>query len=201
MTDVSPFEQSPDHTEAFPGAGDVLFPRVSASDAVSPWAAAQAWHDYTTGYKDAADLLVEHVERRGWPAAKLRFPILFLYRQHLELIVKNLIRRCRRRLGSNEDFPKHHDLHRLWQACAGLLYEISPSACGDDVRETGRLFEEISGLDPDADAFRFPERKTGTLSPAHALDFDLSSVREIVEKISFFLDCIDTSITVEHDAF
>jgi hypothetical protein len=196
-----PFEPPPNDTDAFPGAGDVLFPAAVASDAASPWAAPQAWHDYTAGYKDAADLLVEHLEQGGWRANKLRFPILFLYRQHLELIVKSLIRQCCARLGRTDDFPKHHDLHRLWLVCVGLLHEISPGASADEVRETGRLFREISTLDPAADAFRFPENKSGGLSPANALDVNVGSVREIVEKISFFVECLDTSITVQHDAF
>jgi hypothetical protein len=197
-----PFEGSPDDTGAFPGPGDALFPAVSASGpSSSPWSTAQAWHDYTTSYREAADLLVAHVEETGWRAEKLRFPILFLYRQHLELMVKSLIRVCCDALGRNQEFPKHHDLHRLWQICTCLLHEISPNASVDEVRETSRLFQELSGFDPAADAFRFPESKSGALSPANALDVNLSSVRDIVEKISFFLDCIDTSIAAERDAF
>jgi hypothetical protein len=196
-----PFEGSPDDIGAFPGPEDALFPAVSAAGPSSRWSAALAWHDYTTGYKEAADLLVAHVAETGWQAEKLRFPILFLYRQHLELMVKSLIRVCCGALGRNQDFPKHHDLHRLWQICACLLHEISPNASVDEVRETSRLFEELSSLDPSADAFRFPESKSGALSPASGLDIDVSRVREIVEKLSFFLDCIDTSITAERDAF
>ncbi len=137
----------------------------------------------------------------GRRANKLGYPILFLYRQHLELVVKSLIRVCCNALGRHQDFAKHHDLDQLWQTCARLLREISPAASVDEVQETTRLFQELSVVDPAADAFRFPEDKRGNASLAGVLDVDLSRVRDIVEKMSFFLDCIDTSITAERDAF
>jgi len=196
-----PFDGSSEETGAFPGPGDTLFPAGSGATTSSPWSRAQAWHDYTTGYKEAADLLVAHVEGAGWRAEKLRFPILFLYRQHLELVVKSLIRVCCDALARGQDFPKHHDLPKLWAICTCLLHEMSPGASPDEIRETTRLFQELSSVDPAADAFRFPENKSGAISPASTVDVNLSSVRDIVEKLSFFLDCIDTSITAARDAF
>jgi hypothetical protein len=196
----APCDETPDDTEAFPSRRDALFPAALRPEA-SSWSTAQAWHDYTTGYKEAGDLLVAYVEKTGWQADKLRFPILFLYRQHLELVVKSLIRVCCEALDRNQDFPKHHDLHGLWQICVSLLHEISPHAAVDEIPETSRLFQELSTFDPTADGFRFPESKSGALSPASNVDVNVSSFRDIVAKMSFFLDCIDTSITVQRDAF
>ncbi|MGH9202613.1 MAG: hypothetical protein ACRD2A_15420, partial [Vicinamibacterales bacterium] len=161
----------------------------------------QAWYDYTTGYKEAADLLVAHVGATGWRADKLRYPILFLYRQHLELVVKSLIRVCCNTLGRDQDFPKHHDLDQLWQICAGFLREVSPGASVDEIQETTRLFQELCVVDPTSHAFRFPEDKRGNVSLADPLEIDLSCIRDIVEKISLFLDCIDTSIKAEGNAY
>jgi hypothetical protein len=120
-----PVEGSSSETGAFPGPGDTLFPATAAATTSSPWSRAQAWHDYTTSYKEAADLLVAHVEETGWRAEKLRFPILFLYRQHLELVVKGLIRMCCEVLGRDRDFPRHHDLQKLWQ-----IWSCAPSRRG-----------------------------------------------------------------------
>lgn len=191
-----------DEAGAFPGPGDTFFAGTSPTRTSSPsQSTGQAWWDYTTGYKETADLLVAHVEATGWRADKLRYPIVFLYRQHLELVVKSLIRVCCNALGRGQDFPKHHDLHQLWQICAGLLREMSPGASVDEIQETSRLFQELCVVDPIADAFRFPEDKRGNASLADTLDIDLSGVRDIVEKISFFLDCIDTSIRAEWETF
>ena len=74
-----------DGAGVFPGPGDAFFAGASSARTSShSGSTGQAWYDYTTGYKDAADLLVAHVEETGWRADKLRYPIVFLYRQHLE---------------------------------------------------------------------------------------------------------------------
>ncbi len=85
--------------------------------------------------------------------------------------------------------------------CAELLLEISPAASVDEVQETTRLFRELRTVDPNADGFRFPEDTRGNASFVGSVHVNLSSVRDIVETMSFFLDCIDTSITEERDAF
>src|ERR1700674_2477203 len=104
---MSASERPMDETGAFPGPGDMLFPGApAASTAAPPRSTGQAWYDYTTGYKEAADLLVAHIEVTGRRADKLGYPILFLYRQHLELVVKNLIRVCCSALRRDQDFPK-----------------------------------------------------------------------------------------------
>ena len=190
-----------DAAAAFPRPSDVIFPGAPGTKVSARSSTGQAWYDYTTGYKEAADLLVSHVETTGRRADKLGYPIVFLYRQHLELVVKSLIRVCCHVLAREQDFPKHHRLDELWQMCARLLHEISPGASEEEVEQTTRLFHEFRTVDPNADAFRFPEDTSGNASLATGIDINLSEVRDIVEKISFFLDCLDTSITAERDAF
>jgi hypothetical protein len=63
------------------------------------------------------------------------------------------------------------------------------------------LFREFRAVDPNAGSFRFPEDGLGNASLAGTIEVDLSDVRDVVEKMSFFLDCIDTSLTAERDAF
>ncbi len=190
-----------DEPDGFPGPKDTLFPGASpARSAPAARSTGQTWYDYTTGYKEAADLLVAHFEATGRKADKLTYPILFLYRQHLELVMKSLIRVCCNALGRDEDFPKHHDLDQLWLTCARLLREISPAGSVGEIQETTRLFRELCTVDPAGDAFRFPEGKRGNASLVGAFEIDLGRVRDIVEKMSFFLDCIDTSITTERYA-
>jgi hypothetical protein len=193
MSDSGP---SIDDTDAFPGPQDTLLLGArTASIPSCPPSSGQAWYDYTTGYKEAADLLVAHIEATGRRADKLGYPILFVYRQHLELVVKNLIRVCGHVLGQKQDFPKHHRLGELWEICKRLLLEISPGASPGDIQETTRLFRELHTVDPNADAFRFPEDTRANVSLVSSGDVNLSSVRDIVEKMSFFLDCIEASIT------
>lgn len=195
-----PFEDEGDEATLFPGPGDKFFPAAPAA-AARARSTGQPWYDYTTGYKEAADVLVAHIETTGRGYAKLRYPIVFLYRHHLELVVKDLIRECCSTLERGADFPKHHFLDQLWRRCVGLLREISPAASPTEINETTRLFDELCRVDPASDAFRYPEDKTGNASVPAVADVDLSGVRDVVERISFFLDCIDASLKAERDAF
>lgn len=49
------------------------------------------WSIYAIGYKDAADLLVDNIEGNGRQHDFLVYPIVFLYRQYLELAIKDVI--------------------------------------------------------------------------------------------------------------
>ncbi|HMK50182.1 MAG TPA: hypothetical protein VK435_09020, partial [Thermodesulfovibrionales bacterium] len=50
-----------------------------------------SWPAYIIGYKKAADILVRHIKQKRRSQDTLVYPIIFLYRQYLELAIKNLI--------------------------------------------------------------------------------------------------------------
>jgi hypothetical protein len=193
-----------EHNEmaAFPGAADKMFEFVAnAQVPPSLFSKGQDWYFYINGYKDAADLLVSHAAE-GDPR-KLLYPILFLYRQHLELAFKDFIRDCRRSLGWQEAFPKTHRIDELWRLCVGLLHELSPGTTdNDEVKHTTRLIAEFCTVDPTSEAFRYPEGKDGSPAPFD-VKINLTTVKEIVGKISLLLDCISTHVSTQpgDDAF
>lgn len=65
-------------------------------------------HGYIEGYKRAADLLVAHVMEKGKDQDYLVYPITFLYRQHLELRIKEIIADGRNLLDEGSGHPTHH---------------------------------------------------------------------------------------------
>ncbi|MFM8552067.1 MAG: hypothetical protein ACKOCD_07115 [Nitrospiraceae bacterium] len=149
------------------------------------------------GYKNAADLLVTHAAEAD--PRKLGYPILFLYRQHLELALKALMRDCRSLFGQQETFPKKHQIDELWETCRGLFNELSPGmSSNDEIQQTTRLIGEFCSLDPTSEAFRYPEDRNGN---PHAPDVKiaLSTVKEVVGKISLLLDCIATDVSTRKD--
>lgn len=84
------------------------------------------WSIYAIGYKDAADILVGHVDEHARRADALVYPIVFLYRQYLELALKDLIRQARNLLHDLEPCPKNHRIDELWTLCNSLLEQVSP---------------------------------------------------------------------------
>jgi len=193
-----------DETDAFPGVEDNLFEITARGPvAASPSSTREDWYHYINGYKDAADFLVAHAEETRGDPRKLGPPILFLYRHHLELALKGLIRDCHGLLGRDEDFPKRHEIDKLWQLCCSLLHEISPGMSNsEEIQHTTRLMADFRKIDPISLAFRYPEDKDRNPPLLGGATFDLSTVREVVGKISFLLGCISTHVsTLEEHAF
>ena len=79
------------------------------------------WIRYAEGYRRAAALMVEYVSQRNRDQDFLVFPIVFCYRQYLELQMKHLIREGSRLLDLDDDFALSHDLLKLWTACRSIL--------------------------------------------------------------------------------
>ena len=191
-------EDERDEMAAFPGASDKIF-EFSATASISPssFENRQAWYFYVNGYKDAADLLVTHVGEGD--SRKLGYPIAFLYRQHLELALKSLIRESRRVLGWDEAFPKTHRIDELWRLCIDLLNEISPATLeNDEISHTTRLIADFCTVDPTSEAFRYPESKD-RIAPWFNVQITLTAMKDVVGKISLLLDCIDTHISTQED--
>jgi hypothetical protein len=154
------------------------------------------WTLYALGYKDAADLLVSHVEDGGRSQDTLVYPILFLYRQYLELALKELIRDARILEEIDEPFPKTHRIDELWRICQTLLRQISSDEPIEYLDEIGRLIGEFSKVDPTSMAFRYPEDRDGNPSLPGISNINLRNVKEVIGKIAIILDGASTQIDV-----
>ena len=152
------------------------------------------WGLYAIGYKDAADILVKYVETERMHQDSLVFPVVFLYRQYLELALKDLIRQSRKLLDTYEPFPKTHRLDELWRICNKLLKEISPGDSEEEMRQIGRLIDEFCQVDPTSIAFRYPEDKDGSPSLPGIRHINLRNVAEVTNKISAILDGADAMV-------
>ena len=116
---------------------------------------------YSEGYKMAAELLIRSIEeRKGFPDF-LVYPVCQLYRQHLELKLKEILRYLKDLGHYKQGIPKTHRLQKLWAECAPLLIKHNYLENDDDpewvknVAECMRRFEEI---DPEAQAFSLRHR-------------------------------------------
>ena len=79
---------------------------------------------YTMGYKEAADNLVEQIVEGGILQDALVYPICFLYRQYIELRLKELIKSGRRLLEENGMFPQHHKIEHLWELAVTIMNKV-----------------------------------------------------------------------------
>src|SRR4051812_15553279 len=73
------------------------------------------WELYAAGYKDAADALVQALMSRHASLDSAVYPLVFLYRQGLELELKVMVRFARRLLGLQRKTDHGHALMPLWR--------------------------------------------------------------------------------------
>src|SRR6267378_3012323 len=182
---------------ALPAVEDRFFEAPSLrSPGAAEWERAPDWYHYTTGYRDAADILMANLEAAGRGAYKLAPPIVFLYRHHLELALKQLARQCGSLLGRDVPPQVDHRVNALWRLCLALLEEESPGSTGAaEVQQTTRLLDEFCRVDLKSETFRYPEDQEGNPWSWGLNEIVADRVQEVVDKISLLLDCISTELS------
>jgi hypothetical protein len=141
---------------------------------------------------------VDHVEITGRDHDRLVYPILFNYRQYLELALKGVIRDARKLLDERGGAPTGHGLTDLWNTARPLLWRIAPNKA--DLDTTGESIRRFAAVDPTSEGFRYPVTVAGTPALPDALkNIDLVQVREVVERLDGFLDVLDFGLGIELD--
>src|SRR5438094_5882579 len=114
------------------------------------------WELYAIGYKTAADILVQYVIDTRSERDTLVFPIVFNYRQYLELRCKEIIRVGRMLSNEPAEFPQMHDLRKLWIVCRETIANSEPSASETDFQAIDEAIAQFCAVDPKSEAFRYP---------------------------------------------
>lgn len=91
------------------------------------------WEMYAAGYKLAGDILVQHIIDKRVDRDTLVFPIVFNYRQYLELRCKEIILMGRILADEKAEFPPTHNLHALWTLSRSIIADGEPSADESDL--------------------------------------------------------------------
>lgn len=161
------------------------------------------WGLYEHGYKRAGDLLVEHIKDVRLEQDSLVFPIVFLYRQYIELKLKELIRSGNQLLDTPEDFPKHHKLDQLWKQCRRILEKVEPVCPKQDLDAVEECIQQFSEKDPTSMAFRYPTGKDDKPSLPGLRHINLRNLSEVVARIAGLLtgasDCIAAYLDIKRE--
>lgn len=147
------------------------------------------WDLYASGYKNAGDILVQYVVDTRSERDTLVFPIVFTYRQYLELRCKEIIRVGRMLLDQDSEFPKTHDLRVLWDMCRLLISEIEPSATEEDLEAIDEAIEQFCAVDPKSESFRYPVDRRGNSSIPQTLRIiNVRRLRDAVNRVASFFE-------------
>jgi hypothetical protein len=156
---------------------------------------------YVLGYKEAADSLVARVIETGRHQDFLVFPICFLYRQYIELRLKEVIQSGRRMLDEPGTFPQHHNIQHLWETAAAILKKVfgEDPEPPDFLSLPSHVVAEFSNIDPASFAFRYPSDKQGANPLEGLVHINLRRVAEYVNAFAEIIDAGSTAISVYLD--
>jgi hypothetical protein len=161
---------------------------------------------YQDGYRHAALHLAEHVCDAGRGMDFLVYPIVYLYRHHIELTLKSIISVACFLLDytlTEEDDLKvlgRHDLAKLWNLARPLLNPVcekggSPALPPDDLEGIDAYILQLHEHDPDGQRFRYATRKLkGQRLPSLSAQLKHINVRAFavgMEKLADYLEGLD----------
>ena len=143
---------------------------------------------YAVGYKRAGEILVEAVVKSRKDHDSLVFPIAFVYRQYLELRLKQLIRDSKRLLDDTSGFPATHKIAELWKICRPLLNEVELNVGEQVLDAIEELITEFAKVDEDSYAFRYPTDTKNNPSLPDLSYVNLPNLAEVIKKMANFLE-------------
>jgi hypothetical protein len=141
---------------------------------------------YGLSFKKAADIVVSQVELGSASPDAVNYPIVFLYKHHLELMLKGLIRVGRSLRYEQADFPKTHQLRTLWADFRPLIEELYPEGEKVHTDTVEQCILEMDAIDG-GDASRYGEDKNGQPTLPKELLISLTKLRDVMNRVSGFL--------------
>lgn len=155
---------------------------------------------FAEGYKTAGDTLVRHVVENASHQDTLVYPIVFLYRQHIELRFKEIIREGLLLLDEGQDFPKTHRLDKLWPTVKEIVEKLWPDEDSAQFGIIDHVVDEFSALDLESMSFRYPEDKCGNNPLSGLTHINLRHLSEVINEVYGLLFGVSAAISEYQDA-
>ncbi len=152
---------------------------------------------YYLGYKNGADALVEKIlnDDSSKSYDTLIYPVLFLYRHYLELVLKYIYIVFSNESTENKiKFIKavSHDINKVWQQKVKQILKNN-EVCDVDIDVAENYINEFSLKDENSFYFRYPFDKHLNMVINHEQWIDIENFKDIMDEIYLFFEtCINT---------
>ena len=145
------------------------------------------WDIYAAGYKDAADALVRALAERRASLDSVVYPLVFLYRQGLELELKLILPLARRLAGKEAVADHQHGLMPLWNELRRHLQQLDPREDDKEVPALEDFIRQLDTVDPGSFAFRYPTTKKGEVSLPELRHVNVRHLSEVMDSVFMLL--------------
>ena len=142
-----------------------------------------------TGYKEAADLMVDRSGGDRSSRDTLVFPIIFNYRQFLELSLKYQLAVFGPRVDIRANW-KTHDLAELWSEFLAMLERYGTEDPDEADPVVGEIILEFAKIDPGSYSYRYPVDRKGNPIPVAYSDLHLPTLADVMKAVDgYFTGC------------
>jgi hypothetical protein len=164
------------------------------------------WPDvaYRKGYRRGASQLAVQILETKTDQDLLIYPLIYLYRHHVELVLKSIVAVASilldRELSKTEKKAiKDHCLNKLWAAARPLLNSVcekisNPVFPLEDLEGIDAYIWQIHKLDPRSTSFRYSNKNSSSESSLPE-DLKIINIRNFtcaLEKLADYLDGIES---------
>jgi hypothetical protein len=146
------------------------------------------------GYREAGDIMVRASERDRHLRDMLVFPIIFNYRQFLELSLKYQLSTHGHSVGTQPNWQTH-DLDTLWISFVDMLGKYGTSDPDEADPILGEIVAEFAKIDPQSYSYRYPVDKRGRPIPVAYADLHLPSLADVMEAVANYFTGTDGYLT------
>lgn len=142
---------------------------------------------YAEGYKEAGDIITKYVTDNRFFQDILIYPIVFLYRHYIELVLKDIIYNGRKLLAETPEIPTYHDIIQLWHQTKKILKQIESTNNSKDFYAIEEILKQFSIHDPKSITFRYPTDKDGSDNINNLARVNIRNLSEVVDGLhSYF---------------
>jgi hypothetical protein len=172
----------------WPQSGDKLFVPGNGRTVAYLGGFGSSFSRYAISYKEAAVALIDRIIEKDSGADLQFYPIAFLYRQYLELRLKQLLISGGHVVYDESKLTHGHDLKRLWVEVRKILESVWPDTHAEEMDALGECIDELCQMDAKSMSFRYPVDKEGQPTLAGLDRVDLVNLKNVMERIGSLLD-------------
>ncbi len=154
---------------------------------------------YCEGYLKAARILANYACNQPHDKDILIFPIAFLYRHHVELALKDLVRVAEDLRSSNAHATGHHFLGTLWAELKTVLENIGEAPSKSEADSADAYIDQLERIDKKSETFRYATTKVGQLHLQGVNSIDIRSLAESMERLAGYLGGIGARLDILSD--
>jgi len=155
---------------------------------------------YATAYKEAAENLVKEVVNSHRNLDTFVYPIVFLYRQYIELRLKEIIREGGKLLDEAGEFPMTHHVHKLWPLAKRIVEKVFENEDGkQDFQFVEHVLAEFSKYDPESFSFRYPIDKKGNNPLLGLTHINVRHLSETINRLAEILEVASDRVSIYRD--